>query len=53
MLPSIVIVNTETGEKINSGILEATLSGNTINSINIIQKPKGIPETDSSVICHQ
>ena len=43
--PSIVIVNTETGEKINSGILEATLSGNTINSVNIIQKPKGIPET--------
>jgi hypothetical protein len=44
-VPSIVIVNTETGEKINSGILEATLSGNTINSVNIIQKPKGIPET--------
>jgi hypothetical protein len=43
--PFIVIVNTETGEKINSGILEATLSGNTINSVNIIQKPKGIPET--------
>jgi predicted RNA-binding protein with TRAM domain len=43
--PSIVIVNTETGEKINSGILEAILSGNTISSINIIQKPKGIPET--------
>jgi hypothetical protein len=44
-VPSIVIVNTETGEKINSGILEATLLGNTISSINIIQKPKGIPET--------
>jgi len=44
-VPSIVIVNIETGEEINSGILEATLSGNTINSVNIIQKPKGIPET--------
>jgi hypothetical protein len=42
--PSIVVVNTETGEEINSGILEATLSGNTINLVNIIQKPKGIPE---------
>jgi hypothetical protein len=42
--PSIIIVNTETGEKINSGILETTLSGNTISSVNIIQKPKGIPE---------
>ena len=44
-VPSIVIVNIETGEEIDSGILEATLSGNTISSVNIIQKPKGIPET--------
>ena len=44
-VPSIVIVNVETGEEIDSGILEATLSGNTISSVNIIQKPKGIPET--------
>jgi hypothetical protein len=44
--PNIVIVNAETGEEINSGILEATLSGNTISSVNIIQNPKGIPETE-------
>jgi hypothetical protein len=43
--PSITIVDTTTGEKIDSGILEAVLSGNAISSINIVQKPKGLPET--------
>ena len=43
--PSIVIVNSSTGEKINSGILEAKLSGNSIDSVSIIQQPKGLPET--------
>jgi len=43
--PSIVIIDSITGEEINSGILEAVLSGNTISSVNIIQEPKGLPET--------
>jgi hypothetical protein len=43
--PSIVIVNSETGEKIDSGILESTLLGSSINSLNIIQQPKGLPST--------
>jgi len=43
--PSIVIVDTTTGEKIDTGILEAVLSGNAISSVNIVQKPKGLPET--------
>jgi hypothetical protein len=43
--PSIVIVNSQTGQKIDSGILEATLFGNSINSLNIVQEPKGLPET--------
>ena len=43
--PSIVIVDSNTGETINSGILEAVLSGNAISSVNIIQEPKGLPET--------
>jgi hypothetical protein len=42
--PSIVIVDEETGIKIDSGIINATLSGNSIDSIDIIQKPKGLPE---------
>ena len=43
--PSVIIVNSDTGEKIDSGILEAKLSGNSINSVSIIQQPKGLPET--------
>jgi hypothetical protein len=43
--PSITIVDSETGEKIDSGILEATLSGSSINSLNIIREPKGLPAT--------
>ena len=42
--PNISIVNSTTGEKINSGILNAKLSGNSIDSVNIIQYPKGLPE---------
>jgi hypothetical protein len=43
--PFVAIVNSDTGEKIDSGILEAKLSGNSIDSVNIIQQPKGLPET--------
>jgi len=43
--PSIVIVNTTTGERIDSGILEAVINGNSISSVNIVQEPKGLPET--------
>jgi len=44
--PSITIVNTLTGEKIDSGILEATLSGSSVSSVKIIQNPKGVPDTE-------
>ena len=44
--PSIVIVDSNTGEKINNGFLEAILSnGNSISAVKIIQEPKGLPET--------
>lgn len=43
--PFIVIVNSDTGEEIDSGILEAKLSGNSINSVSIVNQPKGLPET--------
>ena len=45
--PDVVIVNSETREVINSGLLQANLTGSSIQSINIIGEPKGIP--DSSV----
>ena len=47
--PSIVVVDTNTGKKIDSGILEAVLSGNSISSVNIITEPKGLPETTVQV----
>jgi predicted RNA-binding protein with TRAM domain len=43
--PFVVIVNSITREKIDSGILEAKLSGNSVDSISIVQQPKGLPET--------
>lgn len=43
--PTIVIVNTITGKKIDSGVLEAKLTDNTISSVNILQSPKGLPST--------
>jgi hypothetical protein len=43
--PSVTIVNSDTGEKIDSGILEAKLFGNSIDSVSIVQQPKGLPET--------
>ena len=43
--PSIVIVDSITKEKIDSGILEAVITGNSISAVNIVQEPKGIPET--------
>jgi hypothetical protein len=43
--PSIVIVDSTTGERIDSGILEAVITGNSISAVNIVQEPKGLPET--------
>jgi hypothetical protein len=42
--PFVVIVNSDTGEEIDSGILEAKLSGNSIDSVSIVRQPKGLPE---------
>ena len=42
--PDIVIVNSSTREKIDSGILNASLVGDTIRRIEIEDKPKGLPE---------
>jgi len=43
--PSIVIVDNTTGEKIDSGVLEAKLADNSISSVDIVQNPKGLPST--------
>ena len=44
-VPSVIIVDSSTGEQIDSGILEANLSGNSIDSVRVVQQPKGLPET--------
>ncbi|MEY3470455.1 MAG: Prochlorococcus phage, partial [Actinomycetota bacterium] len=43
--PNLVIINSETREKINSGLLVANLSSNTISSVLIDVPPTGLPET--------
>ena len=43
--PSIVIVDTITGKEIDSGVLEAKLSNNSISSVDIVKNPKGLPST--------
>jgi hypothetical protein len=44
--PNLVIVNSETGEKIDSGILSPKLFGNGIVSVKIENQPKGLPSRD-------
>ena len=41
--PDLVIVNTDTGELINSGLLKANLTGSSISVVNIQINPKGLP----------
>ena len=43
--PKITIVDTITRETIDSGILEANMSGSAINIVDIKQPPYGLPET--------
>jgi hypothetical protein len=47
--PSVVLVNSITGEKIDGGILDVTLTGNSISNVNILQEPKGLPEKTLSL----
>lgn len=48
--PDLIIVNSETGEKISSGILLANLNGTSIGSISIDEEPKGLPDTPVRII---
>ncbi len=48
--PNIIVVDVLSGQKIDSGILEARLSGTSISSVSIVQKPKGISDTEVKLI---
>jgi hypothetical protein len=43
--PSIIIVDSITRKKIDTGIIEASIVGDSINSVSIVQSPKGISES--------
>ena len=47
--PDLIIVNPETGEAYDTGILEATIQGSSISSVNIIQSPKGLSEIENTI----
>ena len=40
--PNLIIVDGTTGKQVNTGILKANLSSSSINSVDIIQNPKGL-----------
>jgi hypothetical protein len=42
--PDLIVIDSTSGQKINSGNLKAILSGNSIISVDIIDSPKGLPE---------
>jgi hypothetical protein len=48
--PDVIIVNSTTGEKINTGILNATIVGESIQDIEILDNPKGLPEDSVRII---
>ena len=41
--PDLICVDSDTGELIDSGFIKANLSGSTINSVTIENKPRGLP----------
>jgi len=41
--PKVITIDSRTGKKIDSGIIEANLFGNSISSVNIIDPPRGLP----------
>jgi hypothetical protein len=47
--PNIVLVNSKTGDLIQTGDLRANLRGSTIESISIISNPSGLPETPAQI----
>ena len=47
--PDLIIANSQTGEKINSGALTANLFGTGIISVNIDDEPKGLPATPVNI----
>ena len=47
--PNLIIVDTESGEKIDSGFLQAKIFGNGIVRVDIINEPKGLPSREVTI----
>jgi hypothetical protein len=47
--PDIIVVDSSIGKKIDSGIINCTLSGTSILRVNIVEFPRGISESDITV----
>jgi len=50
-VPDLIITNSETGEKIDSGLLTANLFGTSVGSVNIVKEPKGLPSVPVNIVC--
>ena len=47
--PNLIIVNTETGEKIDNGFLQPKTFGSGIARVDIINEPKGLPSREVTI----
>jgi hypothetical protein len=48
--PDLIIVNPETGNQVDTGILQASLDGTSISNVNIIESPKGLGSIEQSIV---
>lgn len=47
--PDLIIVNPETGESYDNGVLGASIQGSSISSVEIIQSPRGLSEVKNKI----
>lgn len=47
--PDLIVVNPETGIRIDSGLIEANLNGSSISSVQVTQSPKGLSSLEQSI----
>ena len=48
--PNVIVVDVQTGNLLDTGILSSNLSGTSIGSITIEQEPKGLPDTEIKIM---
>lgn len=47
--PDLIVINPETGEQHDNGIIEANMNGSSIQSVSIIEIPRGLPQETSKI----